>query len=114
MERLAIDVLEDGIFSILLNGSPRVTFKSKTAISDDFHIGRGSLNSNVSQSSRVGIINGFKVNEKGFGIPTLQYADDTLVLINGKLKEALAVKNILILFEACSSLNLNAGKSILY
>lgn len=61
-----------------------------------------------------GVLSGFKVSDYESGLPILQFVDDTLILINGVLKEVNAVKNILILFEGCTSLKVNTQKTIIY
>lgn len=50
----------------------------------------------------------------GSGIPILQYADDTLVFVNGDLNEARAVRNTMSWFEAFTGLKVKISKIVLY
>lgn len=66
------------------------------------------------KAQSVGLHNGFRVNPLGAGFPILQFANDTLFLASGDLKEVKIVRNILIWFKACTGLKVNTSKSVLF
>lgn len=61
-----------------------------------------------------GELHGFKMGRRSNGIPILQFADDTMVMVDGTLKEASLVRDLLFLFEAFSGLKVNTNKSVLF
>lgn len=108
-------------FSVLLNGSPGDMFKSSRGLRQGdplspmvFVLVAEVLTLMMLKVQEAGLLEGFKVSEAGVGIPILQFADDTLLLTNGGMDEARLVKNILIWFEACSGLRVNASKTKIY
>lgn len=58
-----------------------------------------------------GETSGFEAEDGGSKIPILQFADETLVFVNGDKKEAACVRNLLFLFEAVSGLRVNPSKT---
>lgn len=60
------------------------------------------------KAQEEGMVSGFKVGSNGRGHPILQFVDDTLLLVSGSLKEARVVRSILVWFEACLGLMVNA------
>lgn len=57
----------------------------------------------------VGVIDGFKVESSTLGIPILQFADNTLVMVD----EAKAMRDIH-MFEAFSGLKISVSNNVLY
>lgn len=106
-------------FAVLLNGSPGDSFKSTCGFRQGdplspmiFVLAAEVLNLMVMKLQSERCIDGFKVSASG--VPILQFADDTLLLINGGFNEAKTQKNTLCWFAACSGLHINASKTKTY
>lgn len=88
-------------FSILLNDSLRETFISSRGLCQGdplspmiFILAAEILTMMFLKEQDVGIISGFKVSAVGSGMPILQFADDTLILVNDDILQARVVRNI--------------------
>lgn len=64
------------------------------------------------KAQSLGEIHGFKASRRSSGIPLLQYADDTMILVHGILEEATTARAILKWFELFSGLSVNNRKSV--
>lgn len=54
-----------------------------------------------------GDLHGFKASTARNGIPLIQFADDTMVLVDGSLEKAVTVKEIFNWFEVFTGLKVN-------
>lgn len=109
MERMAHDLLENISFFYSLEWLCRQDvqkfswFTSRDLISPMiFVLAAEALTQLLLKAQLIGEINGLQVSSRSEGISILQFANGTLVSVNGNMAEASTVKNILILFEACS------------
>lgn len=114
-------LVEDVVFSVLLNGSPGDTFKSSRGLHQGdplspmiFILVAEVLARMFLKAQEVGLIHGFKVSKEGISLPILQFTDDTLICMEGDLEEAWKVRNIFLWFEAYSGLRVNTGKKVIY
>jgi hypothetical protein len=76
-----------------------------------FNMAANSLAKMVSVAQQNGLVVGLTDNIIPRGIAMLQYADDTILLIQDDLEQAGNLKLLLYLFEAMSGLKINFEKS---
>lgn len=67
----------------------------------------------LDQAKEMGLITGFKVSAESENITHLQFADDTLLMVDAKIEEVENLKVILMCFEAVTGLKVNLAKSSL-
>jgi len=65
----------------------------------------------VREATRIGVLEGVRVGQKGVEVSLLQFADDTLFLCQPKYQSILAIKVILRCFEVVLGLKFNFYKS---
>lgn len=108
-------------FSVLINGSPVGRFKSSRGLRQGdplspmiFALVMEVLTWLVLKAQMLGMLKGFRAVEGGMEVPILQYADDTLIMIEAKREEVLNLKGIMMWFEALPGLHVNYAKSRVY
>lgn len=108
-------------FFILINGSPRKSFRSSQGLrlGDPlspmlFVLAVELLTWILVKDQNIGEIHGFKVTHIGLEVPLLQFTDDMLLYLNGSKKEVAKVKDIFKWFELYTGLKINTRKFILY
>lgn len=62
----------------------------------------------------MGLVRGFSIKEEGVSIPILQYADDTLLLMDADVESSNKVITLLWWFEAALGLHVNLAKTRLF
>lgn len=84
-----------------MNGSPSESFKGSRGLRQGdplspliFVLAVEVLTNMFRKAEDMGLLNGFKVCKEGEGIPILPFADDTLIIVGGDLREARIVMNI--------------------
>jgi len=65
----------------------------------------------VREATRIGVLEGVRLGQKGVEVSLLQFADDTLFVCKPKYQSILAIKAILRSFEVVSCLKVNFYKS---
>jgi hypothetical protein len=76
-----------------------------------FNMAANSLSKMVSLAQQNGLITGLASNLVENGIAILQYADDTILLIQDSEEQAVNLKLIMYIFESMSGLKINFEKS---
>jgi len=65
----------------------------------------------VREATRIGVLEGVRVGQRGVEVSLLQFADDTLFVCQSKYQSILAIKAILRSFEVVSGLKVNFYKN---
>ena len=114
-------ILKSTKMSVLVNGSPTPEFKPGKGIRQGdplapylFILIGEVLHWLLSESSRVGLIDGIEVAPGLEPITHLQYADDTILFFRDNVKSVRGIKTVLLLFQVISGLKINFGKSFIY
>lgn len=68
----------------------------------------------LSSASLLQIFSGISINNSGFQVSHLQFADDSILFIKNDLKSVMGVKQVLQCFELLSGLKINFHKSKMY
>ena len=107
--------------SVLVNGTPTKEFSMSNGIRQGdplspmlFNLTGEVLSSMLNTASEQGIIEGLQLGKEGKKITHLQYADDTLVFLQGNEKSILGIKKVLQYFQLLSDLKKNFQKSSIY
>lgn len=106
--------------SVLVNGSPTEEFRCNRGLRQGdpmspllFNIVVEILHLLLAKAEHVGLIKGIKLGE-GPTISHLQFADDTVILLENTSHSCQGIKIILNLFEILSGLKINYNKSLLF
>lgn len=104
--------------SILVNGSPTNEFSPSRGLRQGdplsplfFNIVRQVLHHLLDIAKQQGKLTGIDIGQDNITLTHLQFADDTLLLINGDDESISGVKRILIIFQLLSGLKVNFHKS---
>ncbi|KAL5703068.1 hypothetical protein ACHQM5_028204 [Ranunculus cassubicifolius] len=110
-----------GHCSVLVNGVAHGNFTTSRGLRQGdpvspmlFVLAMEVLSQCILKAQALDLIKGLNVKDGGIRVPILQYADDTLILIEGVLEDALNLKEIMGWFSAMSGLEVNYNKSVLY
>jgi hypothetical protein len=112
-------ILELGTSSVLLNGVPGKVFHCRRGVRQGdplsplpFVLVADLLQSMINKVGTQGLLNLPIPNRAGNDFPIVQYADDTLLLMEACLRQLL-VKEILSSFASATGLKVNYNKSIM-
>ena len=107
-------------FSIMINGKPRGRFGASRGLRQACPLSPFLFTLVVDMFGRLmdkayenGVIKGFTVGREAVHVSHLQFADDTLFLLDAKSKNLRNANCILKFFSVCSTLNINMEKSSL-
>ncbi|XP_074336502.1 uncharacterized protein LOC141673654 [Apium graveolens] len=107
--------------SVLVNGTPTRDFNMSNRIRQGdplypmlFNLTGEVLSKMLNTTSEQGIIEGLQMGKEGKKISHLQYADDTIVFLQGNEESILGIKKVLQCFQLLSGLKINFQKSSLY
>ena len=110
----------DANFSVMLNGKPTGRFGASKGLRQGcplspflFTIVADMLGRLMDKAYDQGVIRGFTVGRETVHVSHLQFADDTLFLLEVTSENLRNAKCILKFFSACSGLNINMEKSSL-
>lgn len=119
--RWIIGLWESIRVSVLVNGTPSQEFSPQRGLRQGdpispllFNLAGEVLNSMLTVAAKKGIFKGIKLSKNADYITHLQFADDTVVFLDGTLESAKGVKQVLQCFQLVSGLKINYGKSSLY
>lgn len=105
-------------FSILINGTPRGNITSTCGLCQGdqlsallFDIEAEGLTKMIFRAQQEGILRVLSGKLNGESIPSLQYADDNLLMVEGNIEMIKTLRIIVSWFSIISGLRLNAGKS---
>jgi hypothetical protein len=76
-----------------------------------FNVAAEGVAKMIAQAQEAGLITGLVPHLIEKGVVILQYADDTIILIQDDMEQIIHVKLILYMFEAMSGLKINFQKS---
>ncbi|XP_063941514.1 uncharacterized protein LOC135149664 [Daucus carota subsp. sativus] len=114
-------ILESSRISVLVNGSPSKEFSPGKGLRQGdplspllFNIVGEVLNSLMDKAASTGIFKGFSFGEDSKEITHLQYADDTIVFLDGTVDSARGVKKVLQCFQVLTGLKINYCKSEIF
>ncbi|KAL5577599.1 hypothetical protein UlMin_019298 [Ulmus minor] len=107
-------------FSIMINGKPRGRFGASRGLRQGdplspflFILVADILGRMMDKAVRIGEVKGFKVGREEEVVSHLQFADDTLFLLEPDKSNIEKVNTILKFFSMCSGLKINMNKSSL-
>ncbi|KAL5543250.1 hypothetical protein UlMin_010960 [Ulmus minor] len=107
-------------FSIMINGKPRGRFGASRGLRQGdplspflFILVANILGRMMDKAVRIGEVKGFKVGREEVVVSHLQFADDTLFLLEPDKSNIERVNTILKFFSMCSGLKINMNKSSL-
>ncbi|KAL8123355.1 hypothetical protein AgCh_011356 [Apium graveolens] len=107
--------------SVLVNGSPTKEFAPKRGLRQDdplspllFNLVVEILSKMLTQASNIGAFKGISLAADEQPISHLQFADDTVIFMEDKLENVVAIKSILHDFHLLMGLKINFSKSRLY
>ena len=110
--------LESSTISVLVNGSPTEEFKPSRGLRQGdpmapflFLVVVEGLAGLVRQATKQNMLTGVKVGRKEIVCSMLQFADDTLFMLEDSFSNVFTVKTILRCFELVSGLKINFHKS---
>jgi hypothetical protein len=111
-------VVADGTLSVKVNDRKGAYFGSHKGVRQGdpfapflFNMAANSLAKMISVAQQNGLLTGLADNIVQYGVAMLQYADDTILLIQDDMEQARNLKLLLYLFEAMSGLKINFDKS---
>ncbi|KAK1570145.1 hypothetical protein QYE76_027234 [Lolium multiflorum] len=111
-------VVTNGTLSVKVNDNVGPYFASCKGVRQGdpfapflFNMAANSLSKMISLAQQNGLIKGLADNLVEKGISLLQYADDTILLIQDDAEQAVNLKLILYIFETMSGLKINFEKS---
>lgn len=114
-------LLESSRISILVNGSPTKEFTPARGLRQGdpispllYNLVGEILNSMLTKAASEGLFKGITLVEGTADITHLQFADDTVVFLDGTLESARGIKRVLQCFQIISGLKINYNKSELY
>lgn len=114
-------ILNTSKTSILINGVPTSAFSPSRGLRKGdplstllFNLVVEVLHQLLLEGESLGIFKVIKINEKGFHISHLQYADDTIIFLNNVAGPVRGIKYILQIFHILTGLKVNVNKSTLY
>ncbi|KAL5581839.1 hypothetical protein UlMin_014281 [Ulmus minor] len=107
-------------FSIMINGKPRGRFEASRGLRQGdplspflFILVAVILGRMMDKAIMIGEVKGFKVGREEVVVSHLQFADDTLFLLEPDKSNIKKVNTILKFFSMCSGLKINMNKSSL-
>lgn len=107
--------------SVLVNGIPSKEFAPLRGLRQGdpispllFNIVGQVLSSMISTAAKKGIFKGISLGNDTEQITHLQFADDTVVFLDGSAESARGIKQVLQIFQLISGLKINFSKSNLY
>ena len=107
-------------FSIMINGKPRGRFEASRVLRQEdplspflFILVADILGRMMDKAVSIGDVKGFKVGREEVVVSHLQFADDTLFLLDPDQSNIQKVHTILNFFSMCSGLKINMNKSSL-
>ena len=113
-------IFQLGTSAILLNGVPGKTFHCKRGVRQGdplspllFVLAADLLQSALNAARNNGLLSLPIPLNHSQDFPILQYADDTLIIMEAKLDQLTTLKNILRLFSLSTGLKVNLSKSML-
>jgi hypothetical protein len=113
-------ILDSGTSSVLLNGVPCKVFHCKRGVRQEdplspllFVLVADLLQSMINKARTQGLLNLPIPNRVGNDFSIVQYADDTLLLMEACPRQLLVLKEILSSFASATGLKVNYNKSIM-
>lgn len=107
--------------AVLINGSPTKEFAPSRGLRQGdplspllFNIVGQILHHLITEANIQGKFEGVHIGHDAYNLTHLQFADDTLLFINGDDNSIHSIKRILIIFQLLSGLKINFHKSELY
>ncbi|KAL5715982.1 hypothetical protein ACHQM5_017730 [Ranunculus cassubicifolius] len=107
--------------SVLVNGRVNGHFKGSRGLKQGdplspmlFVLMVEVLTQLILKAQEEGLIEGWQTKQGGMRVPILQYADDTLIMMEGGKENALNLKAVVQWFSALSGLEINFNKSVMY
>lgn len=108
--------------SVLVQGSPTRQFQMGRGLRQGdplspllFNLVSEGLNVLMERGKEMGLFEGLEIGLKqSFALSHLQFADDTLLVCKGRLKDLQNLKRVLRCFQVSSGLKINLQKSMLY
>jgi hypothetical protein len=114
------NILDSGTSSVLLNGVPGKVFQCKRGVRQGdplspllFVLTADLLQSLVNQALHQGLLCLPIPERAGFDFPIVQYADDTLLILEACPSQLLTLKQILSTFASATGLKVNYDKSVM-
>lgn len=114
-------MLESSRISVLVNGSPSKEFSPSRGLRQGdpispllFDLVGEVLHSMLTQAANKGIFQGIRLNKNMEQITHLQFADDTVIFLDGSIQSAIGIKRVLQCFQLMSGLKINFDKSELF
>ena len=113
--------MDSGTSSILLNGVPGKVFHCKRGVRQGdplspllFVLAADLLQSIINKAKERGLINLPLPNRAGTDFPIVQYADDTLLVLEASQRQLFVLKALLNSFADSTGLKVNYNKSFIY
>lgn len=113
-------ILESDTSSVLLNGVPGKVFHCKRGVMQGdplsplvFVLAADLLQSMINNAKDQGLLNLPIPNRARNDFPIVQYANDTLLIMEARPRQLLILKDILATFAAATGLKVNYNKSIM-
>lgn len=120
MVELDQDIFASGTLAILLNGVPGKTFHSKRGVRQGdplssllFILAADFLQSMINKAKNMGLLQLPIPISSTDDFPILQYADDTLIFLEGDTRQLFFLKLLLNSFTMCIGLKVNFSKSMM-